>query len=346
MTTRNPHRLIVWVSVVVLVFGLAAGGAAWAQTAPACIPQTSVTFNFSPQPADTAPGPGIRSLASALAYGNLLHYTVPAGASLVKIDAIGGSGGDKTNATAYSGGFGAEVVAVFPASAGSTLDVVVGSAGSSATQGGGGGGGSFVFLHGGALLVAAGGGGGAGYTANGQDAQLGNDGGTTSGSGGTGGAGGQGGQNNFADGGGGGGTTSAGANGTGGNSGAGGSQITDSPLLSANAGGLGYAPNGGAGGYGGGGGGGEYSGGGGGGFSGGGGGGPDVDRAGGGGGSYVAPGATYPAFSTLSSAGDGSVTICEVVIPVTAIPTLSLWALLLLALGLAVAAVPMLVRRS
>lgn len=303
-------------------------GAYEAQTVPACLAGTKATV--------------------LSATGALQTYTVPSKAAAVLILAQGASGGAAVVAPSNAPGVGAEVDAEVPVAGGSTLDVLVGSQGSQGNHSGGGGGGSFVFTSGGELLAAAGGGGGVGTGYNGGGARLGpnggNGGGASGGLSGTSGYGGTGGTSHDSNGGGGGGYLGAGSAGNDGQSGAGGHRVSGSPPDGSGGAGSGSGTDGGNGGYGAGGGGGLAGGGGGGGFSGGGGG--DVDAyGGGGGGSYAAPGATYLAFNTLASPGDGSVTICGVQ-GTLAIPTLSPWALLLLALGLAFAATPMLVRRS
>lgn len=335
-------------------------GAYEAQTEPACLPNTSVTFNYLSPLFDTAPAPrtgsGIRSLAAAFQSGQLQTYTVPSDVVAVRITAKGASGG---SSSAGAGGLGAVAEAEVPVSGVPALSVVVGSAGTTGTNAGGGGGGSFVFTPGGELLVAAGGGGGSGAVAVGQNAPLetkGGDGedGPRSGTGGAGGSAGDGGLGGSCgcggNGGGGGGFLAVGTAGLSSYSGAGGGRISGSPPYGEGGAIGGSIPPGdaGGGGFGGGGGAGYLGGGGGGGFSGGGGGtGDEASDGGGGGGLYLAPGATYFASSKLTSVGDGQVTICVTGrTSVLAIPTLSPWALILLALGLALAAAPMLVRRS
>jgi hypothetical protein len=129
--------------------------------------------------------------------GKTLHFTVPADASVIHIRAVGGNGADgRIICTQYglcrkggAGGHGGSVDMDLPVIAGQDLQIVLGSAGTSAKSGSGGAGGGFagrdsrVFLlddgvgnGGGAtsiyradasvLAVAAGGGGGGGASAS------------------------------------------------------------------------------------------------------------------------------------------------------------------------------------
>jgi len=217
--------------------------------------------------------------------------------------AQGGTGGSPT------GGLGAFISGDIYLTAGETLDIVVGGAGTNGSVcvgvcGGGGGGGSFVYIQGALTpLIVAGGGGGGGYSgANGGNGLITTAGGTnplgapggTTGSGGSGSSSSQGG-------GGGGGWLSKGGNQTLGCGGAGGF----APPSFSGGGGIGGCEFA-SGGFGGGGGGGYNGGGGGGGYSGGGGG--YID-GGGGGGSYIDAAFTSPTLTAGSQTGNGEVTI-------------------------------------
>lgn len=254
----------------------------------------------------------------------IVTFTVPQ-TGLYDILAFGAQGG--TGASGGAGGLGAEVGGDFLLTAGQTLTIAVGGAGSATSfTGGGGGGGSFVVLGSTALVVAGGGGGGGYVGLAGGPGQVGTSGlaggngiggngtpgaggaGGTDGAGGGGGGGGRRPDGSFASsgGGGGGGFDSAGGGGGGGNGGGGGASF---------AGGLGGGSSYGATGGFGGGGGSALGGGGGGGYSGGGGGGgPTNGGAGGGGGG----GGSFYNSSLISAdlvrfagvrSGNGSVTI-------------------------------------
>ncbi|MFF2448922.1 hypothetical protein ACFVSW_17715 [Neobacillus sp. NPDC058068] len=234
--------------------------------------------------------------------GAVVTITVPAGAAVARIQALGAAGGSALGST---GGSGASVQGDFAVTLGESLAILVGGMGASTVfseAGAGGGGGSFVWigavpadLNPSTLLVAAGGGGGGGFNAvggggNGVDASIvditntgpgttGNPVGGAPGSSGNGGGAGT----DSLDGGGGGG---AGVFSNGGNASPGGGGGT--AIDAGGAGGAGFVGAG-AGGFGGGGGAGR-SGGGGGGYSGGGGGsipapGANAGSGGGGGGS-------------------------------------------------------------
>lgn len=272
--------------------------------------------------------------------GSLQTYNVPVGANAVYIEANGAAGGSSGEVDpAFAPGTGAHIAAITPLSGVATLNVVVGQRGQfGLNRGAGGGGGSFVYTPTDALLVAAGGGGGAGTSDAGQDAQLGQNGGSADppygGAGGTAGNGGAGGSINMA-GGGGGGFLSAGLDGPPAQSGLGGHRIS-SPGDAA--GGLV------GGGYGGGGGGGGIGGGGGGGYSGGGGGYGEGRDGGGGGGSFVAANGTTLAAAIIDGPADGSVTICAT--DARPVPTLSQWGVAALALMLSLFGVRQLSRRG
>lgn len=128
-------------------------------------------------------------------------YTVPEGVVMLRIQALGASGGDTETdgaAAVMRGGYGASVDATVSVTAGDMLTIVVGQqpalqvAGSDGC-GGSGGGGTYVVRDPATPLVVAGGGGGSsGYDeVNGQDASTTENGVDTDGaSGGTGGGGG------------------------------------------------------------------------------------------------------------------------------------------------------------
>ncbi|WHZ05710.1 hypothetical protein QNH48_14230 [Neobacillus sp. YX16] len=245
--------------------------------------------------------------------GVIETITVPAGATLARIEAIGAAGGTGTS----NNGQGALIRGDFPVTPSETLSILVGQQGQTGpgdfpgTTSGGGGGGSFVWRGAGSitaanLLVAAGGGGGASIAVgnDGVDASL-----TSSGtSGNPGSAGGSGGNGGTQD------PTL--------NAGAGGAGINPPPLgngqnsavatggTSIFAGGAGGTGQNGThnGGFGGGGGGSIFSGGGGGGFSGGGGGGTIVDIGGGGGGGSQNNGTNQFSMADAGT-GNGQVTI-------------------------------------
>lgn len=240
--------------------------------------------------------------------GTIAYDTITTSGTYI-LTAAGGMGG--TSGQAFAGGEGAIVVGTFFLSAGTTLEIVAGSAGESEPlstgTGAGGGGGSFIYDENtGVLLEAAGGGGGGGETTGtGINASA-----NTAGTAGNGKYGGQGGTNGSGGvpapylngylGGGGGGIDSAGGTSSSRNSGGGGSggsltnaQGPETEVTLPTVGGAGVTFSvgnviSGVGGFGGGGGGGENGGGGGGGYSGGGGG----LYGGGGGGSFLARSAT------------------------------------------------------
>jgi len=84
------------------------------------------------------------------------YWTVPAGVSIVTIEAVGASGGTQSNA-----GKGAKMKGTFAVTPGQQLKILVGQKGSVGTGGSaGGGGGSFVTLINNTPLIIAGGGGG------------------------------------------------------------------------------------------------------------------------------------------------------------------------------------------
>ncbi|WP_051199683.1 LamG-like jellyroll fold domain-containing protein, partial [Christiangramia echinicola] len=87
--------------------------------------------------------------------GSVQTYTVPEGATSIKIEATGAQGGN-------SGGLGADITGEFLVTPGEILKIVVGSQGTTApNNNGGGGGGTFLWKNiGNELLIAAGGGGG------------------------------------------------------------------------------------------------------------------------------------------------------------------------------------------
>jgi hypothetical protein len=291
------------------------------------------------------------------ATGTVAYETIATSGSYI-LTAEGGMGGAYFDGTTYyyAGGDGGIVTGTFSLTAGTTLEIVVGSAGGNdpvengVGGGGGGGGGSFIYDETtGTLLEAAGGGGGSTPTeiisGIGKAASATTSGGNGSGSGGSaGGTLGSGGTAGSAtingyDGGGGGGISSGGGKKLGtlnGGGGAGGSLPSATGPQTAvtlpQSGGTAGGVNAGAGGFGGGGGaGGSGSGGGGGGFSGGGGGGQASTNTGGGGGggSFLATSATNAAdlSATLSSAnfslntdgGNGLVEITPVPPPLISI---------------------------
>jgi hypothetical protein len=142
--------------------------------------------------------------------GSLVTFAVPT-TDTYQILAFGAQGGTRSFNGLGASGQGAEIGGDFRLTAGETLQIAVGGAGSDETDGGGGGGGSFVVGPGNAPLVIAGGGGGGGGNLGGalpgQGGLTGPDGGGDSGGAGGNGGGGAG---TF---GGGGGFLSAGGNG-------------------------------------------------------------------------------------------------------------------------------------
>ena len=159
---------------------------------------------------------GARATPFDFAYsGTLVTFTVPTTDSY-QILAFGAQGGSGFLIGIGPGGQGAEIGGDFSLTAGETLQIAVGGAGSNEVgAGGAGGGGSFVVGPGNTPLIIAGGGGGGGGGFGspfpGQGGLTGPDGGGPGG--GTGGNGGAGGDND-AGGGGGGGFLSAGNDGT------------------------------------------------------------------------------------------------------------------------------------
>jgi len=215
------------------------------------------------------------------------------------ITAYGASGGFSANGGV--GGLGAEMQGEFNIAGGTTLTLLVGSAGSGQTYGGGGGGGSFV-VESNTPLVIAGGGGGAGYSpgsgGNGGSGGIG-----TSGGGFGGGSGGGGGYSGNGSGGG------YSGNGSGyGQSGYGNGGYS---FINGGAGGYGGNFNCGNGGFGGGGGCGTSGGGGGGGYSGGGGG---SSYGGGGGGGSIIDSSVFMIGTELTgvNGGDGQIVIIKI----------------------------------
>jgi hypothetical protein len=90
--------------------------------------------------------------------GGIQTYLVPAGVSLLDIEAVGAQGGAQ-------GGLGASMQGQFTVTPGETLTIIVGEegflqVGGNAQNSAGGGGGSFIYNASNTLLVAAGGGGG------------------------------------------------------------------------------------------------------------------------------------------------------------------------------------------
>jgi hypothetical protein len=146
--------------------------------------------------------------------GSLITFTVPT-TDNYQILAFGAQGGDSIG----TGGRGAEIGGDFSLTAGESLQIAVGGAGTPG-EAGGGGGGTFVIGFGNTPLVIAGGGGGGGGSViggvphPGQGGLIGPDGGPGGLSGGDGGTGGNGGAaGGFVGGGGGGGFFSAGSSG-------------------------------------------------------------------------------------------------------------------------------------
>ena len=246
--------------------------------------------------------------------------TVPDGITSITIEVIGGDGG---NSTDYNGGAGATMKATFPVNSGDELVYLVGMAGEVGTTGGGGGGGGTAVINrtNGELLIVAGGGGGGidnGADGGGGSAAINTD--PTEGSGGSG---------FFAGGGGGFGAGNKGSNGVSGPPPYGGDAFTLTSI-SAAAGGAGNS----TGGNGAGGGGGTIGGGGGGGgFKGGTGG--YIGSGGGGGSSFVHVDGTVIA-NIAKGLGSGSQSNGQVKFTFgaspAAIPTMSEWGLIILAL--------------
>ncbi|MCD4657790.1 MAG: hypothetical protein K8S87_09635, partial [Planctomycetes bacterium] len=129
--------------------------------------------------------------------GSIQSWTVPAGVTLISIEAWGAEGG----AGIQSGGKGARMKGDFNVTPGAEIKIVVGHQGDrarygSGTPGAGGGGGTYVWLDAspGMPLIAAGGGGGGSSGSVGLEGLTSTSGGTPSG-GGAGGTNGQGGRN-------------------------------------------------------------------------------------------------------------------------------------------------------
>ena len=93
--------------------------------------------------------------------GSLQTYTVPPGATSIRIVAAGAQGGSVTVSCAASGGLGAQMEGDFAVTPGEVLSVLVGQQGLTNGADAGGGGGSFVVRTGNVPLLIAGGGGGA-----------------------------------------------------------------------------------------------------------------------------------------------------------------------------------------
>jgi hypothetical protein len=247
-----------------------------------------------------ASGPAARATPIDFTYtGSLVTFTVPT-TGPYQIIAFGAQGGSNTGSSVNMGGLGAEIGGEFSLTAGETLKIAVGGAGS----GFGGGGGSFVVGPDNTPLVIAGGGGAGGncfscgFPIDGQGGLTGPDGG-----GGTGGSGG--GDGGILGGGGGGGFLSAGSDsvdGIGRDFAGGGGAF---PGLVGGASGGGFGGGGGGGGIGSAGGGGGYSGGGGGPFS------PGGSSFSGGGGSFDA--GTDQILVADFQTGNGEVVITELI---------------------------------
>lgn len=102
-------------------------------------------------------------------------WTVPATGNY-KIVAYGAQGGNSTGSTGV-GGLGTKMEGDFFLTGGSVLNIIVGQQGEITTYNTGGGGGTFVWVQNAALpLIVAGGGGGAGYSTNGVNASITNNG--------------------------------------------------------------------------------------------------------------------------------------------------------------------------
>ncbi len=267
---------------------------------------------------------GVLALSGVALYGDSFGYSssgvqsyTAATSGVYQIIVDGASGSNSSTGTA-TGGYGASLDFDLNLTAGQTLQIFVGQAGTES----GGGGGSFVFVNG-VFLAVAGGGGGAGVDpndgalSNGGNALLTTNGGTpgAGGAGGTGGAGGSGVPALFGGGtgggGGGGGLNSSGGDGNGAGSGGHGFYVASNSLMGGSSGG-GYGGGGAAGGD-------SFAGGGGGGCSGGGGGSVDGNGnvyGGGGGGSCWAT-VDMLSSSILTTEGDGLV---EVIAPVSTAP--------------------------
>ena len=103
--------------------------------------------------------------SGVLTYSNYgtYTYTVPAGITLLTINAVGAQGGTSSSTT---GGYGASITGNFAVTPGQSLTIVVGQQGptNGASPNSSGGGGSGVLSSGTLLLVAGGGGGGGGGT--------------------------------------------------------------------------------------------------------------------------------------------------------------------------------------
>ena len=120
--------------------------------------------------------------------GAVQYYTVPAGVTAVRIDAVGAGGGSGDGGP---GGDGACMSGTFDVTPGEILTVIVGGQGLQWGNSGGGGGGSGVLTSGGAPMIIAGAGGGGAVNAAGYDGVITEAGVNSSGAGGTGGSGGQ-----------------------------------------------------------------------------------------------------------------------------------------------------------
>lgn len=93
--------------------------------------------------------------------GSLQTFTVPAGVTMLTIDATGAQGGSVTVSCAATGGLGARIVGDVAVTPGEVLTIMVGQQGLSNGADAGGGGGTFVARTGNVPLICAGGGGGA-----------------------------------------------------------------------------------------------------------------------------------------------------------------------------------------
>jgi len=288
------------------ILTLMAGHTAWAQcptiTCPADITVSNdpgtcgAVVNYT-----TPTGSNPCGLTTFGYTGTIDTWTVPAGVTVIHIEARGAQGGWNTSST-YQPGLGAYMSGDFNVTPGQQLRILVGQQPSNGS-GNGGGGGTFVTDISNNPLIIAGGGGGSSQSTDSPDkhGQIGTTGGTGAAGGGTGGSAGNGG----------------GIGASGFQSGAGGGLLTDGAngwttgtggqaFVNGGAGGPNNAPA--NGGFGGGGSGSSYVvGGGGGGYSGGGSGGNSTAGVGGGGGSYNA--GTNQNNTGGVNTGHGSVTI-------------------------------------
>lgn len=141
-------------------YTVATGGTALGYSASGvnyAITPGSTTIYYAESIATPVPG------STTLSYsGSISNFTVPAGVTMLTIDASGAQGGSGT--ASYTGGKGARMKGDFSVTPGQILKILVGQQGGShaTNQAGGGGGGTFVTTASNDALVIAGGGSGGG----------------------------------------------------------------------------------------------------------------------------------------------------------------------------------------